>query len=312
MNKRLFSVISAVIVCFLLFFSACTEKKEQPAVLTPPENDDWAAYMPMETGDSWIYESAGKDAKMPGISVTITGKQKVGEKDAFISELSMGGMLSRREYLELIPGKGVYSRRRDSFVQGRQNIFTPDTDDAILQFPIKLGSTWEWDDNSPQKIKGINRFKVAAYEEVTVPSGTYKAFRIDIIQVDISGAQVTTSMWLAKDIGMVKQATSITVPDNNAPPLPDLVFVLKEYVKGKDVPQDRKPKAESQPQNGLAPAAPPVPGSELTPSAPAAPGIPLAPVASGTPAAPAAPAASAAPAKPAVPASSASPGVMVR
>jgi hypothetical protein len=250
-----YGFLTAIAICFLLMFSACTEKS-QPSAVIPPENDDWAAYMPLETGSSWIYESAGKNSDIPGITITITGREKIGKGEAALSDLIVGGQLQRREFLELIPGKGIFSRRRDAYIGGKQNVFAPDTDDAVLRFPLKVGETWEWEDNSPQKIKGINRFKVAAYEEVTVPAGVYRAFRIDIQQVDPSGGQVMTSLWLAKDVGMVKQSTSAVLPGKDAKPLPELVFVLKEYVKGKDVPEAQKPTAATpaQPPSAASPA----------------------------------------------------------
>jgi len=88
-----------------------------------------------------------------------------------------------------------------------------------VSLPAKIipGDTWQQTvdfDATSQQLNVSGRFvfdyTAVAYENVTVPAGTYNALRVDgTIRIEVTGLHIlagsyTTSIWFAPEVGMVK------------------------------------------------------------------------------------------------------------
>jgi hypothetical protein len=152
-------------------------------------------YFPLKPGTKWSYElnQGGKKLK---ISSQIAKVEETNGKSTAVLETTMNGEVASTEHLAATE-KGVFRHR----VNGIE--LSPPV--CFLQYPLKKGESWETSStlaNEQLKVKG----KVIDSEEVTVPAGTYKAFRVEI-ETSAAGLRSTTTFWFAPDVGVVKQAT---------------------------------------------------------------------------------------------------------
>lgn len=69
-----------------------------------------------------------------------------------------------------------------------------------LDFPLSVGKTWETRFTSTGG-SYINYFTVLSYEEVTVPAGTFKAFKIQEHQMAARGSYGVRYFWYAPEVG---------------------------------------------------------------------------------------------------------------
>ena len=115
-------------------------------------------------------------------------------KSLAVLERSLNGKVSGTEHLAATE-KGVFRYRVDGVE------LSPPV--CVLKYPLKKDDTWETEStiaNEQLKIKG----KVVDTEEVTVPAGKYKTFRVEI-ETSVAGMQATITFWFAPDVGIVKQ-----------------------------------------------------------------------------------------------------------
>ena len=120
--------------------------------------------------------------------------ETVDGKSLALLETVVGGNVTNTEHLAATD-KGVYRYR----VDGTE--LSPPV--CVLKYPLKKNETWETESiiaNEQVKVKG----KVIDAEEVTVPAGTYKTFRVEI-ETSVAGMQATLTFWVAPDVGIVKQ-----------------------------------------------------------------------------------------------------------
>jgi hypothetical protein len=85
----------------------------------------------------------------------------------------------------------------------------PDIGEKWLPFPLTVGKTWKTQVQGPSAERGRittynNQFTVLAYEEITVPAGTFKTFKIKHDQENFrSGSRRWGSryFWYAPEVG---------------------------------------------------------------------------------------------------------------
>jgi hypothetical protein len=152
-------------------------------------------YYPLKSGTKWFYE-LNQDGKKIKINNQIAKVETVDGKSLALLETTINGEVTSTEQLASTE-KGVF-RHRANGVELSAPL-------CILKFPLKKDDTWESETtiaNELLKIKG----KVIDNEEVTVPAGTYKAFRVEV-ETSAAGMRATTTFWFAADVGVVKQTT---------------------------------------------------------------------------------------------------------
>ena len=152
-------------------------------------------YFPLKAGTKWSYElnQGGKKLKL---SSQIAKVEEIDGKSLSLLETTMNGEVAATEHLAATD-KGIFRHRANGIELSPPVCF--------LKYPLKKNETWETAStiaNEQLKIKG----KVIDTEDVTVPAGTYTAFRIEI-ETSAAGISSTTTLWLAPDVGVVKQST---------------------------------------------------------------------------------------------------------
>lgn len=188
-----------------------------------------SSYFPLQPGNWWIYEKAVHDPDAPDITIKVTGKAKVDGIDCFVYETSIGSKVNRRDYLEQRRGDGIYSRKREIVTPKGIKEFFPQPPDLLLKFPLKTGSSWEWEDSSLKKLKGFNIFEITGHEIVRTEAGDFNSFRLEVYQESTNGEKFKTIRWFAKGVGMVKETTIVGSPFHPMDSAPGATFVLKKY-----------------------------------------------------------------------------------
>jgi hypothetical protein len=151
-------------------------------------------YFPLKAGTKWVFQvdQGGKKLKF---SNQIAKVESTDGKSLALLETTVNGEVTETVHLAATD-KGIFRHR----INGIE--LTPPV--CFLKYPLKKDDTWETEStigNEPLKIKG----KVFDAEDVTVPAGKYKAFRVEL-ETSAAGMRATTTFWFAPDVGVVKQS----------------------------------------------------------------------------------------------------------
>jgi hypothetical protein len=152
----------------------------------------------LSPGTKWSYE-VNQDGKKIKVDSQIVKVEKIDGKSLAVLEKTVNGNVSGTEHLATTE-KGVFRHRVDGIE------LSPPV--CILKYPLKKDDTWETEStiaNEPLKVKG----KVFDTEDVTVPAGKYKAYRVEI-ETSVAGMNATITFWFAPDVGIVKQTADST------------------------------------------------------------------------------------------------------
>ncbi len=140
-------------------------------------------YFPLETGTTWTYRTdAGKDYVKK-----VVGRESVGGVDCAIvqhGDLEKHWMSASAEGVRVHRSRGVHFEKPL----------------LLFKFPLAAGETWTGR-SSVDGAEVLYSFKAAGEEEVEVPAGTFKAFRIDWSMGPAAG-----KTWLARGVGPVKES----------------------------------------------------------------------------------------------------------
>ena len=228
---RNFSITLIVITAVILWMAILAVSYAENKPSSPPK-DGGADYFPLKAGNLWVYGKSNKEADAPDITIRVTGKAKVEGVDCFVYETSIGSRINRRDYLELRSGDGIYSRKREIFTPMGTKEFFPQPPDLLLKFPLKTGSSWEWEDNSEKKLKGFNIFEITGYESIRTEAGDFDCYRLEVYQENTRGDKYKTVRWFAKEVGMVKETTIAGTPFHPMDSSPGATFILKKFKTG--------------------------------------------------------------------------------
>ncbi len=174
----------------LLLTLSCTNTAQQAKT----GEEKTPNYFPLKLGTKWSYEAkqAGKTIKLENQIAKI---ETIDGKSLSVLEKSVNGTVAGTEHLAATD-KGVFRHR----VDGTE--LSPPV--CVLKSTLKKDDTWESEStiaNEQIKVKA----KVLDAEEVTVPAGKFKAFRVEV-EYSVAGMQATLTFWFAPDVGIVKQS----------------------------------------------------------------------------------------------------------
>ncbi|HEY8485760.1 MAG TPA: hypothetical protein VIL11_00060 [Limnochordales bacterium] len=88
--------------------------------------------------------------------------------------------------------------------------FSIDPPECVVAAPLEVGNRWQgsWQAVDParpgQPAEGRLEGAVEALEEVSVPAGHFRAYRIRLLRTDSQGGRVQTVIWLDPQVGVVK------------------------------------------------------------------------------------------------------------
>lgn len=210
---------------------------------------DGAPYFPLTKGSKWTYESATKavvnvggmeinvqdskgttteeivgdseDVKDPkGVMVQRSVKSEKGIVNGQDGQMDVtetihigwnGEWLSlHQQKIEGVPGRAAHTEK-----------YSPPL--RLLKKTLKEGDTWEVGTLRQEKLSMPMRVKVAAFEDVTVPAGTFKQC-LKLVQevtepsgqvegggfvLDVKKGNLTSTAWHAPGVGLVKEETKL-------------------------------------------------------------------------------------------------------
>jgi hypothetical protein len=89
----------------------------------------------------------------------------------------------REEEDKIVCGLDESDRTRDIYFKARIKSPPLGYPDPIIDFPLTVGKKWEYEfkSTSGEQYKRRSKYTVEAYEPVTVPAGTFQAFKITMI-----------------------------------------------------------------------------------------------------------------------------------
>ena len=170
----------------------------------------------LNTGDKWVsrFVSEGIEYTM---TMEVTGEDVTDGKDCYVCEISlappialgMDKMASRidKETLETVrmEGSGIYNGMPLEIRSSYSQQFTEPP------FPLVVGKEWEvveaenttttaMGQTNTETETNINRHKVEKMEQITVPAGTFRCFKI--VQYDKNGNPINTS-WVSDETKLI-------------------------------------------------------------------------------------------------------------
>ncbi|MCX6366324.1 MAG: hypothetical protein NTX57_06385 [Armatimonadetes bacterium] len=183
---------------------------------TPPKK----SLFPTPVGGYWIYRLVNTKGEQEKVVV----QPSRGAETAVLASAQISGK-PREELFKITPQEITHLSS-----SGGNDKVTMKPPMPLLQFPLNFDKSITWQGgvllrDSLVPSKGHSRLK--AIEKVTVPRGTFTAYRVDsILETTTSGGTSTywTTRWFAPGVGMVKVRYIVHNPNQ-----PDQLF-LKELI----------------------------------------------------------------------------------
>ena len=163
--------------------------------------------LPTENGATWEYEvrDGTKTAEPATLIVRINGTEQIGKNELLQFETVVEDVVTKTELIN-VDARGVHCHQR-SGADGKATILEPAQ--TIVPFPLKIGAAWQVNDHVSGG--GPQEFKITSEEDVTVPAGKFRAFRMRCDQPwPIS---TTTERWFAPGTGVIADVTTTRGPN---------------------------------------------------------------------------------------------------
>ncbi len=177
----------------------------------------------MAVGSRFVFQQTNvKGRNVRTYSLILKEKKDYGKKPAYWFDVS-GGKAERFEVYDLnLNFVAIFRMGKEvhAFIPSLQR----------LSWPVQVGKVWktvhdEWDVNQARRINGINGSgRVLAYEDVRVPAGTFKAFKIFYEWATVA----RETFWFAPQIASRVKIDREQLPNHPAGPGRSL-HELKEY-----------------------------------------------------------------------------------
>jgi hypothetical protein len=150
-------------------------------------------YLPLKTGNRWVYRSG-----MEQIVAEIIKEEKIGKWDCYRLETKLASSV-QVEYL---------TSQADGFARvkiDKDGVLDPPF--LFLKLPFKKDQSWKVDSKVGDSIV-FGTFS-AREEEVSVSAGIFKTIKVFSNDLTIRGTRISISTWFAPRMGMVKQQVEI-------------------------------------------------------------------------------------------------------
>jgi hypothetical protein len=132
----------------------------------------------------------------------IDGTENVDGKELLKFEMHRAGVITNTDLLT-VDGRGVLCWARIN-LDGELIKFDPPQ--PMIAMPLKRGASWDFDGQAGD-VKVHQHYEVTGEEDVQVPAGKFRAFRIRAEQT--SPSPMTIDRWFAAGTGIVKDVTTM-------------------------------------------------------------------------------------------------------
>lgn len=180
-------------------------------------------YFPLKEGLVWtsraVILQGGRKSEVEAVS-RVTGKKKIGESECAVVEITVGGVVSREFLTADRAGVLAWGGTQDG------TDFLYETPIPRLKYPLVKEAAWEARVRRGGLLVTV-KSKVAGEEEVEVPAGKYRAFKV-AMEMESPAGKTESLSWYAPDVGLVRQWVRQT---SAAAPL-ELTIELKSFKDG--------------------------------------------------------------------------------
>ncbi len=184
------------------------------------QDEKKASWLPLAKGAKWTYKT---DQEVDMI-YEITGKEKVGDVECFVVEHRTGeDRVMRKEWLAVDAG-GVKVHQGQ---RGKTTKLSVEKPYLKLKTPFEKGATWTGESKTGDGAVITYTAEVIGEEEIEVPAGKYKAWKLSTTAKSEAGG-VTGTEWYAPDVGMVRAEFDFNFGGSGTA----VVYELKEFKKG--------------------------------------------------------------------------------
>ncbi|HTU17934.1 MAG TPA: hypothetical protein VMG10_07705 [Gemmataceae bacterium] len=169
-------------------------------------------FYPLQVGATWHYR-AGESK----FTIRVVKHEKVGDTVCALLGTRRDGKVVGSEHLA-IAADGVYRHTLTALLlqtdpnDKTRKIAVPSTQRMkppilVLRLPPKKDDAWKVESKSDgQSFRG--EFRVQE-QEITVPAGKYKTFRVRSENLEVNALKATITTYFAEGVGMVKQVIEI-------------------------------------------------------------------------------------------------------
>ena len=166
------------------------------AVALPASGADKAPgsdYYPLKIGTQWTYQIGPVE-----VTMRVAKHEKVGDVMCGVVESSVDGKVVATEHISA--GENGVFRHTFNGQKASEPL-------CILKLPVKKDQEWAFNAKiANETVKG--KFK-SGEEEITVPSGKYKAVTSFTTECELNGNKAEFKYWFAPGVGVVKQTMNI-------------------------------------------------------------------------------------------------------
>ena len=186
------------------------------------EGTTWNYEMTQDVGGTLTLKPDAEEKGQLAVSYRIGGMQKIDNKDWLKLEMYRDDVLTSTDLIT-VDERGIICAAR---IDGKGALNKLDPPQTMIAMPLKSGASWDFDANIG-KTKTRQRYSVTGKEDVDVPAGKFRAWRIRCEQTSPSAA--TIDRWLAPGTGIVKEITTMRAPTGDL--LQRVSLELKEAPK---------------------------------------------------------------------------------
>lgn len=148
-----------------------------------------------QPGTKWIYRSVNQAGATTTMTFVVLGEGTYEGKPVYRVSAGLDTFIYDRTTANLIC----------SFRMGKE-VFVASPHDGTLSSPLWVGKSWKASFTAHDRVRGFSHspvevnWKVDAFEEVTVPAGTFQAFRL---QSSIAPATAFSTLWYAPELNLI-------------------------------------------------------------------------------------------------------------
>jgi len=182
-------------------------------------------YFPLETGNSWVYDTRVDGVEKPfKWEVRINKIDRTGDHEAFVLETFVDDSkesLIKEYYGRTNEGYVVYKR-----VYPREEVVnTPPV--LMLKMPVQPGMQWSWK-GKILDAPGETSFEAEKRETVNAMNRDFDCIKVDIKTSLPTGEKIHSVRWFADHIGLVKEDSTVTKGSKSK----SMHGLLREYTLG--------------------------------------------------------------------------------
>lgn len=179
------------------------------------KTDNWAEYFPLKKNSHWkyIYKSTHNGNPIETLKrfYRVSGWEEIKGSDCAVYEMVIRNKPVVTKFLE-VSENGITIHRSNIINEIEHSDMTPPF--PMLKFPLKKGKTWKWEGKS-----GREQWKfvvmIKGEEEIKVPAGKFKTFRIEQKGIRSDGKAFKVTRWYSRGVGLVKEHYSHNSDDGH-------------------------------------------------------------------------------------------------